>query len=173
MPPCLPKLAFPPCSPLPALAFRVPAVTHSASFLLRHRRTSAAAKAHRQKDREKHLESWSGTKGARNTKRGELFKEEHQSTRDRERAGNDRSGLKTHLSPSSYYVNYSCSLAAAVMEVITNIFWKRLLCAKTPGLLPHSCSGVGGRDVPHCMGAMLSTACQCSQLLLGMGHLHW
>lgn len=67
----------------------------------------------RQKDRERHLGSWSGTKGAGNSERGELFKEEHQSIRDGERAGNDSSGLKSHLSPSSYYVNYSCSLAAA------------------------------------------------------------
>lgn len=34
------------------------------------------------------------------------------------------------------------------MEVIANIFWKRLLCAKTPGLLPRSHSGVGGRECP-------------------------
>lgn len=132
---CLTKPSFPPHSPLPALPFRVPAVTCSASFLLRCRRTKAAAKAHRQKDRERHLESWSGTKGVRNSKRGELFKDKHQSIREGERAGNDRSGLKSHLSPSSYYVNYSCSLAAAA-EVIANNFWKRFLCAKAPGLLP-------------------------------------
>ena len=139
------------------------AVTRSVSFLPRRRRTRAAAKAHRQKDRERHLESWSGTKGARNSKRGELFKEEHQSIGDGERAGNDRSGLKSHLSLSSYYVNYSRSLSAAAAEVIANIFRKHLLCAKTPGLLPPSHSGVGGRDVPHCVGAMLSTACQGSR----------
>lgn len=51
----------------------------------------------------------------------------------RERAGSDRSGLKSHLSPSSYYVNYSCSLAAAAEEVIADVFWKHLLLARAPG----------------------------------------
>lgn len=109
------------------------------------------AQAHGQRDGERHSESWSGTKGAWNSKRGELFKEEHQSVRDGERAGNDRSGLKSHLSPSSYYVNYSCSLAAAAAEAIADIFWKHLLHAKTPGLVPCSRRGVGGRDAPHCV----------------------
>lgn len=124
----------------------------------------AAAKARRQEGRERHLESWSGTKGARNSKRGELFKEEHQSVGDGERAANDRSGLKSHLSPSSCYVNYHCSLAAANAEVIANIFQKHLLWAKAPGLLPTSHRGVGGRDVPCHTRAVLS--------LLGMGQLH-
>lgn len=124
----------------------------------------AAAKARRQKGRERHLESWSGTKGARNSRRGELFKEEHQSIGDGERAANDRSGLKSHLSPSSCYVNYRCLLAAANAEVIANIFRKHLLQAKAPGLLPTSHSSVSGRDVPCHTRAVL--------LLLGMGQLH-
>lgn len=112
---------------------------------------TAASAGTRAERRGRHLESWSGTKGARNSEQGELFKEEHQSVRDGERAGSDRSGLKSHLSPSSYYVNYSCSLAAAAAEVIADGFWKHLLHAKTPGPVPCSCRGAGGWDVPHCV----------------------
>jgi len=159
----LPAASFPHRSPSSA-DVRVSAATRSDPFLLRCRRTSTAAVTCRQEDRERHSESWSGTKGARNSERGEFFKEEHQSIRDGERAGNDRSGLKSYLSPSSCYVNYRCLLAAANAEVIANIFRKHLLQAKASGLLPTSHSCVSGRDVPCHTRAVL--------LLLGMGQLH-
>lgn len=160
----LPAASFPHRSPSSA-DVRVSAATRSDPFLLRCRHTSTAAVTCRQEDRERHLESWSGTKGARNSEQGEFFKEEHQSIRDGERAGNDRSGLKSYLSPSSCYVNYYCSPAATAAKLIAGIFWKPLLHAKVPGSSAHLpqwqrvCQGVR---------AVLG-----SGLLLGMGQPHW
>lgn len=134
--PVLPAASFPHSSPSSA-DVRVSAAACSDPFLLRRGHTSTTAVMHRQKDRERHLESWSGTKGARNSERGEFFKEEHQSVRDGERAGNDRSGLKSYLSPSSCYVNYYCLLAAAAAKLIADIFWKPLLQAEVPDPSAH------------------------------------
>lgn len=134
--PLLPAASFPHGS-LSTADVRVSGAARSDPFLLRRGHSSTAAVMHRQKDRERHLESWSGTKGVRNSERGEFFKEEHQSVRDGERAGNDRSGLKSYLSPSSSYVNYYCSLAAAAAKLIADIFWKPLLQAKMPGPSAH------------------------------------
>lgn len=127
MPGCLPR--SPPVPTAPASAAFQGASCHRLRILPGGMQEQQPAQAHGHRDGERHLESWSGTKGARNSERGELFKEEHQSVRDGERAENDRSGLKSHLSPSSYYVNYSCSLAAAAAEVIADVFWKHLLRA--------------------------------------------
>lgn len=147
MPGCLPKTPPIPIAPAFQGASCHPLCIHPSC---RDAGTAASAGT-RAERRERHLESWSGTKGARNSERGELFKEKHQSVRDGERAGSDRSGLKSHLSLSSYYVNYSCSLAAAAAGVIADGFWKPLLHAKTAGPVPCSRRGGGGRDAPHCV----------------------
>lgn len=111
-------------------------------------RDAGAAQAHGQRDGR-----GIGRAGAAPRERGELFKEEHQSVRDGEGAGSDRSGLKSHLSPCSYYVNDSCSLPA---EVIADSFWKRLLRAKTPGVVPCSRCWYQGCS-PPCARAVSSS----------------